>query len=105
MKKNLKKIFIILIIIINIVYILWRIFYIVFKEEGMFVLICVIIFFFVEIMGMMEMFVYYYGMLNIEYFEKLIISEEFYLYVDVFIVIYNEFVDLVRKIVNGCIYM
>lgn len=43
MKKNSKKILITLTIITNIVYILWRIFYTVPKEEGMFALICAII--------------------------------------------------------------
>lgn len=105
MKKNSKKILITLTIITNIIYILWRIFYTVPKEEGMFALICAIILLFVEIMGMMEMFVHYYGMSNIEYPEKPIISEELYPHVDVFIATYNESVDLVRKTVNGCIHM
>ena len=105
MKKNSKKILITLTIITNVIYILWRIFYTVPKEEGKFALICAIILLFVEIMGMMEMFVHYYGMSNIEYPEKPIISEELYPHVDVFIATYNESVDLVRKTVNGCIHM
>lgn len=45
MKKNSKKILITLTIITNVIYILWRIFYTVPKEEGKFALICAIILF------------------------------------------------------------
>lgn len=105
MKKNSKKILITLTIITNIIYILWRIFCTIPTGEGVFALICAIILLSVELIGMMEMFVHYYGMSNIEYPEKPIISEELYPPVDVFVATYNESVDLVRKTINGCLHM
>lgn len=105
MKKNSKKILLLLTIISNIVYILWRIFFTIPKGEGKLSLICAIMLLIVEVMGMVEMFVHYHGMSNIQYPKKPQIDEDLYPHVDVFIATYNESVDLVKKTVNGCVNM
>ena len=100
-----KKTLIILTIISNIIYILWRIFFTIPKGYGKTSLIAAIILLVVEIIGMMEMFVHYYGMSNIEYHERPIINEELYPDIDVLVSSYNEPVELVQKTINGCIHM
>lgn len=102
MRGNEKRLLLLLTILSNLVYIIWRIFFTIPKGEGVFSLICAIILLIVEIMGMIEMFVHYRGMSVIEYPEKPKIDEDLYPDIDVFIATYNEPIDLIKKTVNGC---
>lgn len=105
MKKYNGKLLLMITILFNLIYILWRIFFTIPKGKGYFSLICAITLLVVEIMGMFEMFVHYRDMSNIEYPHKPEIDEDLYPDVDVFVTTYNESVELVEKTINGCVNM
>lgn len=84
------------------IYLIWRILFtvpfgygIVAVSWGMFLLI-------VEIVGMFESAVHYYGMSNIEYPEKPDADEGLFPDVDIFVATYNEPAELLYKTLNGC---
>lgn len=105
MKKYNGKLLLMITILFNLMYILWRIFFTIPKGQGYFSLICAITLLVVEIMGMFEMFVHYRDMSNIEYPQKPEIDQDLYPDVDVFVTTYNESVELVQKTINGCVNM
>lgn len=100
-----RKTLVVLTIIANIIYIIWRIFYTIPQGAGWISLFFAISLLIIEVVGMMEMFVHFYGMTNIHIPELPEIDEDIYPHVDVLIATYNEPIDLVQKTINGCLRM
>lgn len=100
-----RKTLVVLTVIANIIYILWRIFYTVPQGAGWISLFFAIGLLIIEVVGMGEMFVHFYGMTNIYIPELPQIDEDIYPHVDVMIATYNEPIDLVQKTINGCLRM
>lgn len=100
-----RRTLIILTVIANTVYIFWRIFYTIPSGEGWISLFFAISLLFIEVTGMGEMFIHFYGMANILIPEFPEIDLDLYPHVDVLIATYNEPVDLVQKTINGCLRM
>lgn len=91
--------------IVTLIYIIWRTFFTIPFGYGTFAVVWGIILLVVEFLGMIESFIHYKNMSNIEYPERPIINKNEYPDVDVFIATYNEQVDLLYKTVNGCVNM
>ncbi len=89
----------------NIVYIIWRIFFTIPKGEGFISLFLAMALLVVEISGMFEMFVHFHGMGKSIIPELPEIDEDLFPDIDVFIATYNEPIDLVQKTINGCLKM
>ncbi len=100
-----RKTLVILTIIANVFYIIWRIFFTIPQGTGWISLVFAIGLLLVEIVGMGEMFVHFYGMTNIYIPPLPQIDEDLYPHVDVLIATYNEPIDLVQKTINGCLQM
>lgn len=93
-------------IITTIIYTSWRIFFTIPFKFGILSVIFGIILLLVEISGIIEYFIHFVYMSNIQYPKKPIIEDEsLYPHVDVFIATYNEPVELLYKTVNGCVNM
>lgn len=88
--------------ITTVVYIIWRVFFTIPFDYGIFALVCGIILLVVEMTGMLEAAEHFYSMSNILHPKKPVPPKEWYPNVDVFIATYNEPVELLRKTVNGC---
>ncbi|MFI3200108.1 MAG: glycosyltransferase [Eubacteriales bacterium] len=101
MKVSSRRMLLFATIIANIIYILWRIFCTIPNDKGWFSLIFAIGLLIVEIVGMFEMFVHFYGMSDYKIPEIPVIDYDLYPEVDIFIATYNEPVDLVRKTIYG----
>lgn len=97
-----RRVLLLITILANIVYIVWRIFCTIPQGHGYISLFFAISLLVVEIVSMFEMFVQFKGMNNLKIPELPIIDEDLYPDVDVFITTYNESIDLVQKTVNGC---
>lgn len=100
-----RKTLVILTVIANIIYIVWRILYTVPQGAGFIALTFAICLLVIEIVGMVEMFVHFYGMANIVTPALPEIDDDLYPDIDVMIATYNEPVDLVQKTINGCLHM
>ncbi|MFI3237311.1 MAG: glycosyltransferase [Lachnospiraceae bacterium] len=100
-----RKTLIVCTIITNILYLVWRIFFTIPENltliSGFFVIGLIL----VELIGMFELFVHFYGMSSVYIPELPEIDEDLFPEVDIFIATYNEPVDLVQKTINGCIRM
>ncbi len=100
-----RKTLVILTIIANIIYIIWRILFTVPQGVGWIGMFFAIGLLVVEIIGMGEMFIHFHGMTNIFIPELPQIDDDIFPHVDVMIATYNEPIDLVQKTINGCLRM
>ncbi len=100
-----RKTLVTLTVLSNIIYMLWRIFFTVPQGTGWFSLAFAIGLLLVELLGMGEMFVHFYGMTEIEIPDLPEIDDDVFPHVDVLIATYNEPIDLVQKTINGCLHM
>lgn len=91
--------------IVSIIYILWRAFFTLPFDEGIFDIICSILLLAAELFGFLELVNQYKGMANIMVPERPDIPDEIYPDIDVFIATYDESEELLEKTVNGCINM
>lgn len=90
-------------VVMNIIYLIWRIFFTIPTKAGIISLVSAIILLIVEIVGMLEAAVHYYNMYDIKHPEKPEIDDEsLFPHVDVFITTYNEPEELLFKTINGC---
>ncbi len=106
MKKfDSKKILLIATIIVNIVYIVWRIFFTIPKGKGFISLFFAMALLIVEIVGLIELFVNFFGLVKQEVPKVPEIDKELFPAVDIFIATYNEPLELVRKTINACIHL
>ena len=100
-----KKILLILTIIVNIAYIVWRIFFTIPKGQGIISLVFAMALLIVEIVGLIELFVNFFGLVKQEVPKLPEIDEDLFPEVDIFIATYNEPLILVRKTINACIHL
>lgn len=87
------------------VYILWRIFFTLPAEYGLFALICGVILLVVEVMGLLESFVHFWQLTGRSEPVRPQADPEKYPHVDIFISTYNEPPELLYKTINGCLHM
>lgn len=87
------------------IYLFWRIFYTVPFGYGIISLTAGLLLLIVELTGMLEAFVHYFNMADINDYKIPLVPLDLYPDVDVFIATYNEPESLLYKTVNGCINM
>ncbi len=89
----------------TIVYLIWRIFFTIPLEYGWVSIVAGIALLIVEVLGMVEAFIHYANMYNVENYPLPVVPIERYPDVDVFIATYSEETRLLYKTINGCRYM
>lgn len=99
-KKN--YIFIICTVLVNIIYIYWRISYTIPMGASRISLFLAWGLFIAEILGIFELFVYLYGAAHAKVPVLPVVGQELFPQVDVFIATYNESAELLRKTIIGC---
>lgn len=105
LKKLKSKLLIILTILSTVIYLVWRAFFTLPFGEGTFAFIWGVMLLVVEVTGMFESIMHFKNMSSIEVPEKLEITDDMFVDVDVFIATYNEPYELLYKTVNGCVNM
>lgn len=104
-KKNTSRILLVLTITTNIIYIIWRILFTVPELINFWTIFFSISLIIVEVVGMFEFFISFYGMVKSYDPPKPQIDYDLYPDVDIYIATYNEPIDLVQKTVNGCLHI
>ena len=89
----------------TVVYLLWRIFFTIPFGYGFVSVFAGLTLLVVEVLGMVEAFIHYINMYNVENYPLPALREEKFPEVDVFVSTYSEPVDLLRKTLLGCKHM
>ncbi|MBQ9437329.1 MAG: glycosyl transferase, partial [Lachnospiraceae bacterium] len=100
-----KKIWFLVNMFFSIIYLIWRIFFTIPFEYGWVSITVGIGLLVVEALGMVEAFVHFMNMYNVEDYEKPEVPLDAYPDVDVFIATYSEEPALLHKTINGCVHM
>lgn len=103
-KKKRRLLFIL--VIVTLVYFIWRVFFTISTKFGMLSLVFGIILLIIELAGFIESLVHYYSLSGGNSPETPIVKDKNnYPHVDIFIPIVNEPLDLLYKTLNGCLNM
>lgn len=97
-----NQLWVLLTVILNIIYLYWRIRYTLPLEFGVVSIIMGVSLVIVEFLGALESMVHYYNMYKIESPQVPDVPLELFPDVDIFIATYTEPMDLLYKTINGC---
>ncbi|WP_312941278.1 cellulose synthase catalytic subunit, partial [Oscillibacter sp.] len=100
-----NRLWMFLTVILNTVYLYWRIRYTLPLEYGTISIIAGVSLLAVEVLGALESLVHYFNMHRIENHPVPVVPPELFPEVDIFIATYSEPEELLYKTVNGCKYM
>lgn len=101
-KAYRNQLWVLLTVILNIIYLYWRIRYTLPLEFGIVSIIIGVSLIIVEVLGALESIVHYYNMHKIENPPVPDVPLELFPDVDIFIATYTEPMDLLYKTINGC---
>lgn len=101
--KTLKNRFLFIsTVIFTCIYVIWRIFFTIPFGYGMASVFWGMFLLIVEVLGMFEAAVHYFGMSNIQYPVRPEVDGKLYPDVDIYVATYNEPAELLYKTLNGC---